>query len=92
MTHYQATISDDWTQAPAVEIDGTDFDELVQRALGIVAASLIQADQPVTGETLTFTTVGWDPAASVVTVAAERSDGVVTRISVAPLDNPETSA
>lgn len=92
MTHYQATISDDWTQVPAVEIDGTDFDELVQRALGIVAASLIQADQPVTGETLTFTTVGWDPAASVVTVAAERSDGVVTRISVAPLDNPETSA
>ncbi len=92
MSHYQATISDDWTQAPAVEIDGTDFDALVQRALGIVAASLIQADQPVTGETLTFTTIGWDPDARFVAVQAERSDGVVTRISVAPVDDPETSA
>lgn len=92
MTHYQATISDDWTQAPAVDIDGPDFDELVQRALGIVAASLIQAEQPVTGESLTFTTTDWNPCTRAVTVTAKRSDGVLTLITVDPVDDPGAAA
>lgn len=75
-----ATISDDITDAPNVEITGTDFVDTIQAALGTVAALLATVGHE--DETLTLTCTRYSHQPRYAAFAGEWASGTTTYITV----------